>query len=121
LFPIYADEDSGIAALAEAATAIGIDWLRAADAGMSGAADGEQLAFATARGRAIVTANRRDFMRLHTEWMEAGRHHAGILVIADQRTSIGTILRKLGELEADRTVEMMRDAILFISGMLFDA
>jgi hypothetical protein len=40
--------------------------------------DAEVLAYATREGRAVLTLNRRDFIRLHREWPD----HAGIVVCA---------------------------------------
>ncbi len=43
--------------------------------------DGEVLAFATSEGRAVVTLNRRDFIRLHATMTR----HAGIIVCGEDR------------------------------------
>jgi predicted nuclease of predicted toxin-antitoxin system len=40
------------------------------------------LALATADDRILVTANARDFLPLVTAWAEAGRQHAGVIVVA---------------------------------------
>jgi predicted nuclease of predicted toxin-antitoxin system len=58
----------------------GYDVLRTEEAGKDTAADEEQLAFATAEGRALLTFNIRDFATLHEQWQAAGRPHAGIIV-----------------------------------------
>jgi predicted nuclease of predicted toxin-antitoxin system len=58
----------------------GFDILTTEKAGLDTATDEEQLAFATAEGRAILTFNIRDFAPLHTSWLAAGRPHAGIIV-----------------------------------------
>lgn len=42
--------------------------------------DTEQLAYATERGRAILTQNATHFYALDEAWKVAGRTHAGILV-----------------------------------------
>jgi len=58
--------------------AIGYDILTTQDAGKAGQAipDEEVLAFATQNDRAVITLNRRDFIRLHQQNPE----HAGIIV-----------------------------------------
>jgi predicted nuclease of predicted toxin-antitoxin system len=58
----------------------GYDVLTTEEAGKDTAADEEQLAFATAEKRAILTFNIRDFAPLHEAWQAAERLHAGIIV-----------------------------------------
>lgn len=58
----------------------GYDVLTTEEAGKDTAADEDQLAFATAEKRAILTFNIRDFAPLHEAWQAAGRSHAGIIV-----------------------------------------
>ena len=58
----------------------GYDVLTTEEAGKDTAADAEQLAFATAGNRAILTFNIRDFAPLHEAWQAAQRSHAGIIV-----------------------------------------
>ncbi len=58
----------------------GYDVLTTEEAGKDTASDEDQLAFATAQHRAILTFNIRDFAPLHEAWQAAQRPHAGILV-----------------------------------------
>lgn len=58
----------------------GFDVLTTEEAGKDTAPDEEQLQFAAAEGRAILTFNIRDFAPLHDEWHAAGRAHGGIIV-----------------------------------------
>jgi predicted nuclease of predicted toxin-antitoxin system len=58
----------------------GYDVLTTEKAEKDTASDEEQLAFATADNRAILTFNIRDFAPLHEGWKAAGRSHAGIIV-----------------------------------------
>lgn len=62
----------------EALRALGHDVLTTQEAGNAGQAipDDEVLDFATRAGRAVLTLNRRDFIRLHKH----GMAHAGIVV-----------------------------------------
>jgi predicted nuclease of predicted toxin-antitoxin system len=55
----------------------GYDVRTTEEAGMDTASDEDQLAFATADRRAILTYNIRDFAPLHEQWLAAGRPHAG--------------------------------------------
>jgi hypothetical protein len=43
--------------------------------------DADLMALAVADERILITANARDFLPLATMWAEAGRQHAGIIVI----------------------------------------
>jgi predicted nuclease of predicted toxin-antitoxin system len=51
-----------------------------------GLADPDVLALAAAEGRILVTRNSRDFAPLLREWAEAGRPHAGCVLIWALRT-----------------------------------
>ena len=58
----------------------GFDVMRTEEAGNDTASDEEQLAFAAADNRAIVTFNIRDFAPLHQKWQMNGQPHAGVIV-----------------------------------------
>ena len=58
----------------------GYDVLTTEEAGKDTVSDEEQLAFATAENRSILTFNIRDFAPLHEAWQAAQRPHAGIIV-----------------------------------------
>jgi predicted nuclease of predicted toxin-antitoxin system len=58
----------------------GYDVVTAQEAGMLGKADSDHLEYASAQGRAILTFNIRDFVKLHKRWLAEGKHHAGIVV-----------------------------------------
>src|SRR5260370_12524382 len=77
---LYADEDFPYPVV-ERLRQLGHDVLTALEAGQAnqGIGDADQLAFATGLGRAILTRNRRHFIRLHA----ASAHHAGIISITD--------------------------------------
>ena len=84
----------------------GYDCLTTQEAGKETASKEEQLAFATANSRAIVTYNIRDFAPLHEKRLATGRQHAGIIVSRQLgRRQYGLllnrVLRLLGELKPD--------------------
>ncbi len=74
---LYADEDFSSPVM-QRLRQLGHDILTAHEAGQAGQGitDTAVIAFATAAGRAVVTFNRRHFIRLHT----AVSSHAGIIV-----------------------------------------
>ena len=67
----------------------GADVLTAQEAGMRGATDEQQVAFASQEHRVIFTQDA-DFLRIHAQ----GHPHAGI-AYASQTLPIGTIIRGL--------------------------
>src|SRR3954471_22503753 len=87
----------------------GYDVLTTEEAGLDTAPDEEQLAFATAEGRAILTYNIRDFATLHEACVVAGRPHAGIIVSRqlgrrEYRLLLERTLRLLNHLSAAEMV-----------------
>ena len=70
------------------------------DEALSRLPDGEVLALAAREDRIVVTYNISDFARLAREWAEAGRSHAGLILVPDPRAGHGVILRRLGEMFA---------------------
>ena len=76
----YLDEDqSDVAAVI--ARERGSDVTCSHEEGRDGTPDHEQLAYAAAQGRAIVTRNYPDFHRLTVEFQRQGRLHAGVLMV----------------------------------------
>jgi len=55
----------------------GFDVTATVGVGMEKSADDEQLAYAVANQRAIVTFNHRDFVMLHAQYLEEGYEHWG--------------------------------------------
>ena len=72
------DEDVSVR-IAEGLRHRGIDAVSVHELGGTGLTDEEQLSFASAEGRVLVTYNRSDFQALDAEWRLQGRSHAGIL------------------------------------------
>ena len=58
----------------------GYDVVTTRDVGNLGNPDEKQLEYAANNGRAIVTHNRRDFRRLHRDWIRRAQHHCGVIV-----------------------------------------
>ncbi|MBW3541675.1 MAG: hypothetical protein KY476_15510 [Planctomycetes bacterium] len=52
---------------------------------------------------------------LHTDWLNSGRSHAGIVLAPQQTYSIGEHVRRLLRLRAGRTTDEMRDRVEFLS------
>src|SRR5258708_5490634 len=84
------------------------------DAGLIEKTDEEQLAFATKHECVLYTFNVSDFFRLHTQWISAGREHAGIILAPQQRFSVGEQLRRILRLRASVTMSSMRNHVEFL-------
>ena len=87
---LYANENfprQGVDAL----RTLGHDVLTTVEAGNAGRAipDEEVLAFAARAGRAVLTINRRDFIRLHAQASD----HAGIVVCTQDADVVGQARR----------------------------
>lgn len=93
----------------------GIDVMSALEADMIDRLDQEHLDYATRDGRVICTCNARDFYRLHTEYQLQGRTHAGILIVPQQRYSVGEQLGRTLKLIASKSAEEMQDHVEFLS------
>ena len=75
---LFADEDFSYPVV-EALRQLGHDIVTVQEVGIRGRSDYFVLAFSTNVGRAVVTSNRRDFIRLHRQTS----HHGGIIVCTD--------------------------------------
>lgn len=86
----------------------GYDVVRTEEVGKDTAPDEEQLAFAAAENRAVLTFNIRDFAPLHEAWQAAGRPHAGVIVSQQfGRRDYGLLLQRMPRLLNHFTREEM--------------
>jgi len=76
---LYLDEDV-IPELVQVLRAQGYDVVSVHEEQALGLGDDEQLARATALGRAVLSFNFPHFLKLGRDWSLAGRQHAGIIV-----------------------------------------
>jgi predicted nuclease of predicted toxin-antitoxin system len=75
---LYLDEHVDLE-LADRLRADGFDILTTQEAGRRGAADEDQLAYATSLGRIIFTHDMKDFRPISIRWSAERRPHAGIV------------------------------------------
>lgn len=112
---LYLDEDSFEKSLVTAFRNAGLDIVTVADVSRQSFPDEEQLIWATEQRRVIYSYNRSDFCRLHSEFVAIERSHAGIVVLPQQRYSVGQQLRGLLKLTADKSAEEMVNQLVFLS------
>jgi predicted nuclease of predicted toxin-antitoxin system len=75
----------------------------ASDPALGALDDPQVLELAAEQSRLLVTRNARDFAPLAREWAEAGRHHAGcILIWTLDHNEFGAIIRGVTRLLDDR-------------------
>lgn len=87
---------------------LGLDVQSVHELGRRGLSDSEQLERAAADGRVFVTRNRDDFLHWSREFYQAGRAHAGILIVsrrlpADRPGRIAHALARWTEAARKRT------------------
>lgn len=115
MFPIFCDEDSMTGALVQALRSRGVAVTTVYEHGRRGLSDAEQLDYATNLGCVLYSKNVGDFARLHRQYMAAGHHHAGIVVVPWPHYAVGEQLRRLLKLLAARATEEMVDAFEYLS------
>jgi hypothetical protein len=108
----FTDEDV-YASVASALRKAGIDAVSTPEVGRRGESDDSQLVWTAGQGRALVTFNVAHFAALHAAWMNAERHHAGIIV-SSQRP-IGDMLRRLLNLAGTLDASALYDRLEFLS------
>ena len=74
----------------------GMDAVSAHETGLIEASDKQQLSFAAAEGRALVTRNRNDFITLTVQFFEALKQHKGVITVP--HTIPGSAFSKLAAL-----------------------
>jgi hypothetical protein len=92
---LYSDEDVD-PALALGLRQDGYDALSSHEAGRTNQkiSDEDQLIYAVQQGRAILSFNTADFIKLDREWKAAGKRHYGIIVSL-RINDVGELLRRV--------------------------
>ncbi len=92
-----------------------LDVITTSDANKLSCSDEEQLIWAAEQGRAIYSFNTKDFCRLHNTFVGEEISHAGIIIGAQQRYSIGQQLRGILNLIAAKLAEEMINQLVFLA------
>ncbi|MEA5533230.1 DUF5615 family PIN-like protein [Crocosphaera sp. XPORK-15E] len=115
---LYMDEDSTTRSLFIALKSRGIDVITALDANSLGFTDEEQLRKATSLNRVLYSYNIRDFYALHTYFLEQEITHAGIILVQQQKYSIGELMRGILKLINSKSSQNMINKIEFLSSWI---
>jgi predicted nuclease of predicted toxin-antitoxin system len=96
--------------LAEQLRRYGFDAVSSQEAAMLSHDDAEQLVWAVAQERAIVTFNVSDFVKLHEEYQAAGKEHFGVVLSTAETVPVllHRLLRLLNSLSADELKNQVR-------------
>jgi|CXWK01.1.fsa_nt_gi predicted nuclease of predicted toxin-antitoxin system len=89
---LYIDADISYK-LAQALRGRGFDAMAAHEVGMAEASDDEQMAYAAAEGRAILTCNAQDFTPIFRDYWRNQRSHNGVIV--SEQLGLGEMLRRV--------------------------
>ena len=99
---LYVDADI-TPRLARALRSRGYDVLAAREAGNADASDDEQMSYAAAQGRALLTCNAGDFTAIFEDYWYTSREHYGVIV--SEQLELGEMIRRvvrlLDRVEAD--------------------
>ena len=92
----------------------------AADLALVGLPDDQVLAHATAEGRALVTANIKDFVPLDARYRAAGQSHAGLILVSTKTfpqnrgfpsavtTALAALLSGTAKIQSSQVLFLMR-------------
>jgi predicted nuclease of predicted toxin-antitoxin system len=106
---LYLDEDVNIN-LAVRLRGYGYNVVTTLEVGNLGNPDEKQLEYAANNDRVLLTHNRRDFRRLHRDWIHRAQYHCGIIV---------SVHINLEELERRMLTLLMNVSAEQARGMLF--
>jgi hypothetical protein len=113
---LYLDEDAAQHNLIAALRLRHVDVTSALEQGLVEIPDLAQLEWCCANARVLYTFNVRHFYALHSQFIAAGRVHAGIILAPQQRYSIGEQMRRLLRLIETKSAEEMTNQVEYLSG-----
>jgi hypothetical protein len=115
LSKIYFDEDAMQTALVDALRSRRIIVITPLQVALGEGSDDEQLAFAAAQEAVLYTFDISDFRRLHTEWLTAGREHAGLLLLLSSASLSASSCAVSSEFRPGTIQGTMRNRLEFLS------
>ena len=115
---LYMDEDSTARSLVLALQNRGVDVITSLNLNRLGYTDEEQLTWASEQSLVLYSSNIRDFYRLHTDLLTKEQSHAGMILVQQQRYSVGELMRGILRLIAAKSAEEMQNQIEFLSSWI---
>jgi len=112
---LFIDEEMMSRTLINGLRARGIDVISVLDENRQGLDDASQLEFSTLQNRVLCTSNIRDFYKLHVEYLEYNKSHAGIIFVPQKRFSVGEQIKRLLTLIATKIPSTMQSQVEFLS------
>jgi Domain of unknown function (DUF5615) len=112
---LYMDEDSSDTALVLALENRGLDIITTLSVNRLSFSDEEQLIWARSQSRVLYSSNIRDFYSLHTAFLTQENPHSGMILVQQQRYSIGELMRGILRLVAAKSAEEMENQVEFLS------
>lgn len=91
----------------------GFDVEHAQESDRKGRPDSEQLKYAVAQKRCLMTFNMKDYVLLHNEYVHQGQEHWGIIV--SKQLPIGETLRRLLSVLQSYNSRNMKNRLLFLT------
>lgn len=112
---LYLDEDAMARSLIREFRARGMDVATALGEQTLGMDDFQQLEFAQTENRVIYTYNISDYARLHTQYIAESKNHAGMILVHQNRFTIGEQIRRTLKLITTLTAEDMQNRAEYLS------
>jgi len=80
--------------------------------------DERQLEFATEKGWILVSHNIKDFAELHSVWISQSRSHGGLILIQQDKFSIGEQVRRIQKALAQKEENGMSNELIYLTSVL---
>lgn len=108
---LYLDEDVDVL-IADLIRAKGFDVVTTPQSGNTGSSDLQQIVFAVTQGRTLLTHNRVDFEKIHSEFMSRNQRHFGIITAVRHKPH--KLVQRLLTILNRITSEEMENQLLYI-------
>jgi hypothetical protein len=108
ILKVHLNDDRDSARLVTALRQHAVDTLTCGEAAIRSASDNAQLAFATERGRVVISQDRGGSRRFHTARTRNRRVRSGIIIVAQKRQSPGEVARAIPGPQMLRPAQEMR-------------
>ncbi|MCP4349495.1 MAG: hypothetical protein GY795_28775 [Desulfobacterales bacterium] len=99
--------------IAKALREYGYDVVSSHDAGMNAEEDDVQFEFAISEGRAVLTNNFGDFVRLCDEYASSEKEHCGVILTT--KCTMGETVKRLKKMLKCVTAEQMKNQIRWLN------